>query len=95
MKQNDGLLFIVKGRLDTQTSPELGDKVLECIAQGNKNITIDMAEVDYVSSAGLRAFLLIAKKLNEMNERPTILSMQPKVQEVFRISGFIDFFNLQ
>jgi anti-sigma B factor antagonist len=95
-EENDHKVYILKGRLDTMTSPLLEEQVLTDIAQKRAyKIIFDIQEVDYVSSAGLRVFLQVAKKLHGQNERLTVRGMKAKVKEVFRISGFLDFFNIE
>jgi len=61
--QNGNVLIIdVQGRMDTTTAAEVEKKCLEMIS-GNKNILIDMDQVEYVSSAGLRSILSVGKKV--------------------------------
>ena len=51
-------------------------------------LIIDCEELSYVSSAGLRAMLLIAKSLNEKNVKFALCSLPPTIAEIFQISGF-------
>lgn len=88
-------IFILKGRIDTMTSPEIESSLIKEVEQGVNKLTVDMQHISYISSAGLRVFLHVAKKLNHSKERLTIQSLIPQVKEVFDISGLTDFFNIQ
>ena len=56
--------IVIAGRLDTQTAPEL-EKVLDETFAGLKELTFDMAGLEYISSAGLRVILKAQKTMND------------------------------
>ncbi|HZY20497.1 MAG TPA: STAS domain-containing protein [Ramlibacter sp.] len=80
------------GRLDSASSPELERAVLERLEQGCKRMVFDLADMDYVSSAGLRVILLAGKKLRAGQGRLAISGMREMVREVFEMSGFLTLF---
>ena len=86
------LTVAVTGRLDTVTSPEFIDKMNAAI----RNITIltlDFEKLEYISSAGLRALLLIQTELG--NSAPVkIIRENELVKEVFEITGFKKVINI-
>lgn len=87
---HDGLLVVSpKGRLDSNTSPALETVLLERISAGDTAISVDFADIDYVSSAGLRVLLMAAKRLGPAKGSITMHSMSPEIREVFEISGFL------
>lgn len=83
-----GLRFLcLKGRLDTNTSADLDRHCAEKLGLGEK-LCIGLEGIDYVSSAGLRVFLMLAKKLQRGGGSLVLFSMPPAVREVFDIAGF-------
>lgn len=75
------------GRVDTITSPELEAAVQ---IDGVEELVFDLAQVDYISSAGLRVLLASQKKM--AGKKMTIVGARPAVKEVFDITGFSDIF---
>ena len=75
------------GRVDTITSPELEAAV---VLDGIEELVFDLAQVDYISSAGLRVLLSSQKKMTGKSMK--IVNAKPAVKEVFDITGFSDIF---
>ena len=75
------------GRVDTITSPELEAAV---VLDGIEELVFDLAQVDYISSAGLRVLLSSQKKMAGKSMK--IVNAKPAVTEVFDITGFSDIF---
>lgn len=84
----DLTLLDVVGRIDAATSPQLEQAVNTAIGGGIHNVIFDMRQVSYVSSAGLRAILLAAKKAKTAGGGVAVFGLQPSVAEVFSVSGF-------
>jgi len=76
------------GRLDATTSPALQEKLLGLIEAGDRRMVIDFSELDYVSSAGLRVILIVAKRLKSTGGALALCCMKPHIKEVFDIAGF-------
>jgi stage II sporulation protein AA (anti-sigma F factor antagonist) len=53
-----------------------------------QRLVIDLAQLDYVSSSGLRVFLLAAKRLQATNGKLTLCGLQDHIQQVFDLAGF-------
>jgi anti-anti-sigma factor len=85
---NDAHLLAVSGRIDAMSAPEFEKQVTEIIEQGGRLLVIDLSELEYISSAGLRSFLVIAKKIKAASGLMKLCAMQDTVKEVFEISGF-------
>ena len=81
----------IKGRLDTSTAPELETFLNENL-EGVNLLTIDCAQLSYVSSAGLRVLLSIQKKKSGMLK---LINVQELVMEVFEITGFADILTIE
>ena len=91
--QDGRLSLALSGRLDTITAPELLQRFNE-LSDGSINaITVDLAETEYVSSAGLRVMLIMCKSLSDKaNFR--VLNVSDAVREIFDVTGFSDIFGL-
>lgn len=88
IKKENGVLYVaVTGRLDTVTSAELNEK-LDQIGFENVDIDFDFAEVEYISSAGLRLILALQKQTTETNNTLTIRNINKVVAEIFKVAGF-------
>jgi len=84
----------VEGRIDTGTAPEFQEKLMGGLA-GAKKVRINMEKVEYVSSAGLRAFLNGQKYANKNGIEMILFNVADSVTEVFEITGFIDILNVE
>lgn len=85
--------FLVDGRLDTLTSPDLEDQVEEVLPQAEKLI-FDLGKLEYISSAGLRVLLGAAQEMEDKGEM-VICNLTPPVKEVFDVTGFSNAFNFE
>jgi anti-anti-sigma factor len=79
-------IVALEGRLDTTTAPQAEAALLAMIERGP--LIVDLAQLRYVSSAGLRVLLKAAKQAKAGGRRFAICALQPSVREVFLISGF-------
>ena len=91
----DGALVIsAAGRLDSSTAATL-EAVLPARAREQKVVILSLAEVPYVSSAGLRVLLIGAKAAKAAGNKLVITDLSPAVREVFDISGFSKIFTIE
>ncbi len=80
--------YKLTGRLDGASSP-IHEKALKELLVGDiSSVDIDLSELDYVSSAGLRVLLVAAKAAKAKGGKVTLLSPKPSTVEVLKISGF-------
>ena len=93
-KKNGQVVLSLSGRLDTNTSGEFENILIELFNKGEKNLLIDLKELIYLSSAGLRVFLGAQKKINSINGEMIIKNANETVMEIFKITGFLDFIKL-
>ena len=89
----EAVTLIVSGRLDTQTAPEL-EKELDIILSGLKELTFDMTNLEYVSSAGLRVILKAQKAMNAQGSMK-LTGVNDSIMEVFDITGFLDILTIE
>ena len=87
-KLNSATVLALSGRLDGLSSGPLEQKVDALNAAGARKLVFDCAQLQYVSSAGLRVFLGSAKKLKSAGGAAAFAALSPAVQEVFELSGF-------
>lgn len=89
-RNENELTVALEGRLDTLTAPELEDK-LEPELDNIEKLVFDFAGLEYISSAGLRVLLSAQKQMDEM----VVTNVRPEVMEVFDVTGFADFLNIE
>ena len=85
-KEGKNLLIALEGRLDTLTAPEL-EKELNSALEGIEELALDFADLEYISSAGLRVLLSAQKTMNNQG-RMVIRNANETVREVFEVTGF-------
>jgi len=93
-KHGDILVIGPKGKLDANTSKMFEDRLMPLIDQGHKKILADFAQLDYISSAGLRVLLMAARKLSEGGGKIALCSLKPSIKTVFDIAGFSAVFSI-
>ena len=75
----------LSGSLDTATAPDLERQLAPVLAGPVKDIVFDLAQLKFISSAGLRVFSSTRKTLKERGGQASFVNMQPQIQEVFEI----------
>lgn len=93
-KDNTYTVFEIKGRLDTTNYLDLEKEFNRQIDNGNCHILVDCVNLDYVSSSGLRVFLVALKELKKQGGKFVMCNLQETIQEIFEISGFISIFDV-
>lgn len=89
---NENVLNVaLSGRLDTTTAPQLEE---ELVFDGVTELNLDFAELDYISSAGLRVLLAAQKVMNKQGAMK-ILNVNSDIMEVFEITGFSDILTIE
>lgn len=91
-KNGSQLNVAIVGRLDTVTAPDLEADVNADLA-GVDDLVLDFADLQYISSAGLRVILSLQKTMNK-NGKMTIKNVNDTVMDVFEITGFADILNI-
>ena len=93
-KIGEELCVEVKGRIDAVSAPKFETEVSELLGQGEKSVVLDLGSLDYISSAGLRSILSIAKKIESRDGKLAFTNLRGMVQEVFTISGLSSIFQI-
>ena len=83
---NAGIVTVnLAGSLDTATAPELERQLAPALAGAVKEVVFDLAQLKFISSAGLRVFAVVRKQLKERGGQASFVHLQPQIQEVFDI----------
>lgn len=87
-------LVQVEGRVDSSTSPQFEQTVQKIIDEGRYRIVVDMAEAEYMSSAGFRVLISALKQVKRSTRRGDvrIANVPPKLMEAFKLGGFDELF---
>ncbi len=93
-KREGSIVLFIKGRLDAVTAGELEAKFTDLVQNEKENIIVSMDDLEYISSAGLRVILLVAKKLHALGRKIGFAAISGNVKDVFDISGFYTLFEI-
>lgn len=95
IKEKTGEKLIIKlvGKLDTNTAPELTESLKNDL-NDVKDLTFDMADLIYISSAGLRVILSTQKIMNKQGSMK-VINVQDIIMEVFEATGFVDILTIE
>ncbi|MBM4328079.1 MAG: STAS domain-containing protein [Deltaproteobacteria bacterium] len=81
-------IVLVGGRMDTLSAPEFEKKMQEWIGQGETRFVVDFHNLDYISSAGLRSLMVVAKDARARGGELVCCALKGVVKQVFDVSGF-------
>ena len=87
-KTQEQTIVAISGRLDTITAPALEKTINEDVADA-KNLVLDVKNLEYISSAGLRVLLGAQKKMQKIGSMK-VINVCEAVMEVFEMTGFAD-----
>ena len=87
-RQDNILIVRVEGRIDGANAREFEETITTSITENDHVVIIDFEKLSYISSAGLRAILLIAKTTGKQSIKFALCSLSDTIREVFDISGF-------
>ncbi len=80
------------GELDGRTAPIVQEKLL-ALPQPNGKALLDMSGVSYISSAGLRALLMLYRQMAANDGRVALAGLQENIKDVMIVTGFLEFFD--
>lgn len=92
VRNNEMLTLTVEGRLDTTTAPIL-EKTINELLDGVTELILDMNQLVYVSSAGLRVLLSTQKKMSKIGSMK-LTGICDEVMDVFEMTGFADILDI-
>lgn len=95
-REDDGPRIVLRlsGDINAANAEQLETPLLEAVAETSSQLTLDLASVEYVSSAGLRLFMMAAKRLRARGERLSLLGVKPHVLIVLQMANFTSFLDI-
>jgi anti-sigma B factor antagonist len=93
-KKEKATVFLLSGRLDSTTSPQVEEKILECIAGGANDVILDFSSLSYISSAGIRVLVHCHKELEKKHGHIFLAAVPKPIENVLYITGFLPYFKV-
>lgn len=93
-KSDVATILKLEGRLDTNTASTFEEKLMGLINKNENKIVVDFAQLDFISSSGLRVLLMAGKKLKTVNGKLGLCALREHVKEVFDVAGFTMLFTM-
>ena len=87
-RQGGALVAIAEGRVDGANAVDFHEALEAAISSDDTGMVLDFGGISYISSAGLRVVLLVAKTLQKQNAKMAVCSLSESIREIFEISGF-------
>ena len=84
----------VTGRLDSTTSPALGERLSGILDGSKSRLLVDFSQLEYISSAGFRVLLQAAKRADANTAKLVLCGVSGKVRQLFDLGGFLDLFSI-
>ena len=78
------------GRVDGDNGDDFEEELLAATKNRGRYVVVDGSEIEYVSSAGIRAFLMVAQELEETEQKMVLCGLRPEVKRVFTTIGFAE-----
>ena len=95
VRASGALVVAPTGRLDSLSAGELEKLVASRLDAGERRLVVDLAGVEYISSAGLRVLLMAAKRLKQPPAALVLCGMGPSVRTVLELTGFVPLFAIE
>ena len=94
--EKDGKYIVsLEGELDTVHALEVEQAMQPLHELSGKDITIDCAHLDYIASSGLRILLALLKSAKSKGNKVVLKNLNEEIKEVFKMTGFIDLFDIE
>jgi anti-sigma B factor antagonist len=87
-RKGELVVLALSGRLDATSAKSFEEKILGVIDSGSQRLVVDLAQLEYVSSSGLRVFLLAAKRLEAARGKIVLCALKDHIRRVFDLAGF-------
>lgn len=93
LTQGSVTIVELAGSLDSNTAPQAQEQIMPLV-NAKCCLVLDLARCTYISSAGLRVLLMLAKQLAAKESRLALSGVCPEIKDVMEMTGFINFFQL-
>lgn len=92
----DGIIVLtIEGRLDTANARDFNNAIQPLLEEPQPNIIINCGQMSYISSSGLRSFIILQKSVNKHNGTLAIEAMLPEIKHIFEMTGCTSIFNIR
>lgn len=95
LKEKEQTVLQLVGLLESNSAVQLEDAVAKVLNENVTNVCLDLEKLEYTSSKGLRIILSLQKGLQAKGGNLTLRHIQPAVKEVFEVTGFTDFMDIE
>ena len=92
---NQNVIITLKGRLDTMTAPQLDDEAKSSDFDGVETVTLNLKDLEYISSSGLRVILALYKNLKSKGGNLKIVNVSNTIMELFSMTGMSDYLDIK
>lgn len=92
-KADTNIVAAIEGSIDSKTAPDLQQAILPVISDTHK-VILDLTEVTFVSSAGLRVLLMVYRQLKAKDGKVVLVGVSEEIKDVMFMTGFIAFFEI-
>lgn len=92
---NQNVIITLKGRLDTMTAPQLDDEVKGIDFDEVETVTLNLKNLEYISSSGLRVILALYKNLKNKGGNLKIVNVSNTIMELFSMTGMADYLDIE
>lgn len=89
----DDVIAAIRGEIDGKSAPQVQTELLAALQNGNR-LLIDMQEVSFLSSAGLRMLLLLYRQVATRKGKVVLVGVSEEIRDTMAMTGFINFFTL-
>lgn len=89
--EQDVTVVTLRGAIDGNTAPEAQARILP-LMESQPSVVLDMGEVEYMSSAGLRTLLLLYRQAAAQDGKVAIAGLQESIKDTMAVTGFLNFF---
>lgn len=87
-RHGDVRIVVIDNHLDTAAAPDFEQKLTQLVDEGARRLIVDCGALEYVNSAGLKVFLLAAKRLDTLGGKLVLSALGPSVLTIFQTIGF-------
>lgn len=95
IEEQGRIILEISGRIDTTTAGSFEKQVLQHFPDSGEEIVLDCERIEYISSAGLRSLLILARTASGRHMHISLCRVPELVREVLEISGFDSFFEVR
>jgi len=84
----------LRGKLDANSSPAVEKELQALMDRGEERLVLDLSELTYISSLGLRIFISVAKNIRNVDGKLALAGLNDHIYEIFKIARFTNIFSI-